>query len=89
MKITITDIIEWEEDTWLIAGDASHEGSRAVQRLLEQERVRKEDEEWKTGLPFTCEAEDLDDALDQYNEQFCQYDYLKAIDADYDCDEDF
>jgi hypothetical protein len=86
MKITITAITDWEEDAGQIAGDASHEGERAVERMLEEERAAKLDDEWTTGLPFACEAEDLEDALDQYNEKFCEYDYLKAADAD--CDED-
>lgn len=84
MKITITAITEWEEDDGLIDGDASHEGHRAVQRLLEEERVAKEDNEWTTGLPFTCKAADLDEALEKYNNKFCEYDYLKAVDADYE-----
>ncbi len=86
MKITIVGITEWEEDERQTAGDASHEGTRAVRRLLAEERDAKEDGDWTKGLPFVCEAESLDDALDQYNEKYCEFDYLKAVDADFDED---
>lgn len=87
MEFTITEITEWDEDRWLIDGDSSHENPRTVRRLVEQEHEEKEEGEWTKGLPFTCIAEDLDDALDQYNQKFCEYDYLKAIDAEYDARE--
>lgn len=83
-KFTINEITDWEEDSWLIDGDASHEGSRAVERLVEQEKREKIDEGKATGLPFTCEAEDIDEALEKYNEEHCEYDYLKAVECDYD-----
>ena len=83
-KFTITEITEWIEDDHVMAGDASHEGRRAVQRLLEEERVRKLDEGKAEGLPYECEAEDIEDALDQYNEEHCRYDYLKAAECDYE-----
>lgn len=54
MKIKITNILDWEEDTQMMDGDASHEGWRAVQSLLEEERVKKIDEEEAEGLPFVC-----------------------------------
>jgi len=84
MEFTITEITEWDEDRWLIDGDSSRENPRTVRRLVEQEREEKEEGEWTKGLPFTCIAENFDDALDQYNQKFCEYDYLKAIDAEYD-----
>ena len=83
MKIKITDITDWEEDSYMIAGDASHEGDRAVQRLLEGERVKKIDNGEAEGLQFVCEAEDIDEALQKYNDAYCEYDYLKAAECDW------
>ena len=84
MKITITEITGWEEDDHMEAGDASHIGWREVQQLLEDERVRKIDNgEWE-GLPFTCEAEDIEEALEMYNNEHCDYDYLKASECDWE-----
>ena len=78
MKIKIIEIIEWEEDSRLIAGDASRNGDRAVERLVEEEKIKKIDNGIAEGLPFICDAEDEDDALEQYNNAICEYDYLKA-----------
>lgn len=78
MKYTIIEVTDWVEDDALMAGDASHEGDRAVQSLLEEERVRKIDHGKADGLPFTCEAESEEEAIDKYNEQICDGDYLKA-----------
>jgi hypothetical protein len=84
MKIKITDITDWEEDTQMMDGDASHEGDRAVQRLLEEERVKKIDEgEWD-GLPFVCDAEDIEEAIEKYNDAYCEYNYIKATDCDWE-----
>ena len=84
MKIRINEITDWEEDTWLAAGDASHNGDRAIQRLLEAEKVEKIDNGKAKGLPFVCDAEDADDALQQYNDANCEYDYLKAAECDWE-----
>ena len=84
MKIKITDIIEWTEDIALTAGDASHNGNRAVQHLLEEERMQKIDNNKALGLPFICDAENEDDALEKYNNAHCKYDYLKAIECDWE-----
>lgn len=78
MKYTITEVTDWVEDHAKIAGDASHEGDRAVDVLLEGERARKLDFGEAEGLPFTCEAESEEEAIDKYNEQICDGDYLKA-----------
>lgn len=83
MKYTIIEITGWTEDNALIAGDASHEGDRAVQMLLEGERASKLDFGEAKGLPFTCEAESEEDAIDKYNERFCDGDYLKAETAEF------
>lgn len=81
----INEITDWEEDSHMMEGDASHEGLREVQKLLEEERVKKIDNgEWK-GLPYICEAENEIEALEKYNEKFCENDYIKAVEAD--CEE--
>jgi hypothetical protein len=68
----------------MMAGDASHEGDRAVQRLLEAERDKKIDEGNWDGLPFVCEAEDIEEAIEKYNDAHCEYDYIKATDCDWE-----
>lgn len=83
-KFTIIGITEWYEDDRLIDGDCSHEDPDDVRDMVNMEHERKECGDWIEGLPFTCMAENLDDALDQYNQKFCEYDYLKACDADYE-----
>ena len=84
MKIKITNILDWEEDTQMMDGDASHEGWRPVQSLLEEERVKKIDNEEAEGLPFVCEAKDEDEALEKYNEKFQSGAYLKASSCDWE-----
>jgi hypothetical protein len=82
-KWTILDITDWYEDTQMEAGDASHMGEGDVMRAKLDEYERKiEGGEWP-GLPFTCEARDADDAIQKYNDKFCDYDYYKATDADF------
>ena len=78
----INEITEWEEDTALIAGDASHEGYRAVQRLLEEERVKKIDDGYAKSLPFVVEADNEEEALEKYVEQCYKYEYLKPVKAE-------
>ena len=84
MRILITDITEWSEDHHMIAGDSAHEGDRHVQRVLENERQMKLDDKWKIGLPFECDAADVDEALEIYNNQFCKNHYLIATEADWE-----
>ena len=84
MKIKITNITKWEEDHHLIAGDASHNGDRAVQHLVEAERVSKIDNGNAPSLPFICEAEDEYEALEKYNAECCLYDYFIAVECDWE-----
>lgn len=77
-KFTIVEVTDWEEDSILISADASHEGYRAVQSLLEEERVQKIDKGKQKGVPFTCDAETEEDAIEKYNASICEFDYLKA-----------
>ena len=83
MQYIITDIIDWELDEHAIAGDSSHMSDGDIMRLkLEEYEKKIENEEWP-GLPFECEAESEEEAIDKYNEQFCDGDYYKATDADF------
>lgn len=81
MKIKIVEITEWEKDYQMINGDASHMGDREIRDLVAEEEDKKlySDEEWTLGLPFECEAENKEEALDLYNAKYCEFDYLKAI----------
>ena len=83
MKMTITEITGWWEDTAAEMGDASHVGDGDVMRLKLEEYERKvERGEWP-GLPFTCEAEDEDEAIEKYNAEHCESDYYKAEAAEF------
>ena len=84
MKLKIIEVIYWQEDTVLMDGDASHEGYRAIQQLLEQERVEKIDEGKAKGLPFICEADSIDEAVELYNNKYYELDYLKAGEVDWE-----
>ena len=86
MKMTIIEITDWQEDTAAEAGDASRMGDGDVMRLQLEEYERKiEGGEWP-GLPFTCEAGSKDEAIEKYNDKFCDYDYYKAVDAEFEED---
>ena len=84
MSIKITGITKWDEDYCMIVGDASREGVRNVQTVLESERVDKLDHGVASGLPFVCEAADEGEALDLYNDTYCYYDYLKASECEWE-----
>lgn len=84
MKIKITEITEWEKDERLMEGDASHEGDTSVQELVGEEEEEKQYGEWTKGLPFVCEAEDEEEALQKYNDEICEYDYLKAVGCEWE-----
>ena len=82
LKITITGITDHCKDEQIMDGDASHEGWASVNELYAAEyRHKVENNEWE-GLPFTCEAATVADAIDRYNDKFCEYDYIKAAGAD-------
>lgn len=82
----IIEITEWEKDYQLINGDASHEGDQALRDLVAEEEDKKlySNEPWTIGLPFECKAKNKHEALNLYNEKYCNYDYLKAIDCEID-----
>ncbi len=81
MRIRILDVKKWSENKRQISGDASDKGMRNVQRVLDNERWMKIDSEWKLGLPFECDAKDIDEALKIYNNRFCKNHYLVATEA--------
>jgi len=84
MKMTITEITGWTEDVQAEMGDASHMGDGDVMRLkLEEYEKKVEGNEWP-GLPFTCEAESEDEAIEKYNEEHCGSDYYKAESAEFE-----
>lgn len=81
-KFTITDITEWTRDDHEMAGDSCHmPESDVYYRLAAEMRKKVEEDEWP-GLPFTCEAEDEDEALEKYRRKFCDGDYITPCDAD-------
>lgn len=84
MKFTITEITEWDEDFHMEAGDACHMSDGDIMRLKLSEYERKiENHDWP-GLPFTCEADSREDAIDKYNQKNCDRDYYLASDADFE-----
>lgn len=82
-KFTIIEITDWEKDFQMMDGDSSHMPESDVHfKYAEEYKSKVEEGKWP-GLPFTCEAESKDDAIDKYNSAVCQYDYIQAIDADF------
>lgn len=84
MKMTITGITGWVEDEHMEMGDASHIGDLEVMKLKVAEHEKKiENNDWP-GLPFTCEADSPEEAVEKYNEQCCKYDYYLAEEAEFE-----
>lgn len=76
-RYVINEITDWEKDEAAVAGDMSHAPESEVLSLYAEEyRQKVENGRWE-GLPFTCEAADTLDALDEYIRQYCEYDYIK------------
>lgn len=87
MKYKILEITDWEKDVTEEMADSGHMSDGDIMRLELEEYERKiENSEWP-GLPFVCEAENEADAIDKYNEKFCDGDYYKATGADFDEEE--
>lgn len=97
VKAKLLEITEWRKDDQQVAGDASHEGDAAVMRLVADEIEAKQEEHTyePKGLPFeyefdiepeceewVTEDEVKDRLLDEYAEEFCEYDYLKPSDCE-------
>lgn len=87
MKFTIAEITDWEEDACEEMGDSGHMSDGDIMRLKLEEYERKvEGNEWP-GLPFTCEADSEEEAIEKYNERHCDGDYYKASGAEFEEDE--
>ena len=83
-KYTITAITEWEEDAYEEMADSGHISDGDIMRLKLDEYERKvERDEWP-GLPFTCDADDAEDAVEKYNRRCCGGDYYKAVEAEFE-----
>jgi hypothetical protein len=84
MKYKILEITDWEKDVTEEMADSGHISDGDIMRLeLEEYEKKIENGEWP-GLPFVCEAKSESDAIDKYNEKFCDGDYYRATDADFD-----
>ena len=81
-KITISAITEWEKDEHEMMGDSGHMSDDDITLGLAEEIRTKKEEGKAEGLPFTCFAEDREEALEKYNAAYCEYDYLKAADCE-------
>lgn len=87
-KYTIVEITDWEKDDHMMTGDMCHMPEADVYRFYADEYEKKiENGNWP-NLPFTCEAESEDDALDKYNETCGRFDYIRAIDAEFEVEGD-
>lgn len=83
-KFTIVEITDWEKDSHMMAGDSCHmPESDILLRYANEYKEKVEEGKWP-NLPFTCEAEDEDEALDKYNETCGRFDYIRAIDAEFE-----
>ena len=81
-KFTVVEITDWWRDDHEMAGDGCHmPESDILYRLAKETEEKVEDGKWP-GLPFTCEAEDEEEALEKYRLKFCDGDYIIPIDAD-------
>ena len=87
-KFTIVEITDWEKDSHMMAGDSCHiPESDILLHYANEYKTKVEEGKWP-NLPFTCEAEDEDEALDKYNETCGRFDYIRAIDAEFEEDDE-
>ena len=83
MLFKIVEINDWEEDVTEEMADSGHISDGDIMRLkLEEYEKKVEKGEWP-GLPFVCEAESEEEAVDKYNATHCEYDYYKATEAEF------
>ena len=80
-RYVINDILSYEKDHAQMAGDCSHIGEAEVYGALAVALHEILTDGWQ-GLPFECEAESEDDALEKYIAQYYQYGYIKPTEAD-------
>lgn len=81
-KYTVLEITDWEQDDHEMAGDSCHMSMADVYFKLAEEYKEKVDNGNWPGIPFTCDADDEDDAFEKYKQEHCEYDYIVPIDAD-------
>lgn len=83
-KVTIIAITNWERDEYEIVASSGHMSDGDIMRLeLEEYETKVENENWP-GIPFRCEAVNAEDAIDQYNQANCRFDYYKATEAEFE-----
>lgn len=87
-KFTIVEILDWQQDDHEIAGDSCHMAMSDVYFQLANELKEKAEEGNWPGLPFTCEAEDEDEALEKYREEHCSGAYVIPTSADIEEEEE-
>ena len=75
MSITILNITRYERDEALIGIQSSVLGGAIVARCVASELEQKARGVWR-GLPFVCNATSADDAIQQYIERHCEWDYI-------------
>lgn len=81
----ILDITEWDICRSEIAADCAHNGENYNIALGEaEERLTWLEMEGGDGLPYVCEAEDIDEAIAKYNENFQCGEYVQAVKADFE-----
>lgn len=74
MKMKTVAIEDWELDEHEMAGDSSRMSDHDIDELKVDEYNRK----IENG---ECDAEDEEDAIEQYNNECCCGDYYKATEA--------
>ena len=91
MKIKITEITDWERCEAEIGSALSHDTmSNVYAELAKEERIKNEERTWHKGLPFEYEAataeesEAVDEAIQAYAEQHCEFELLKPIGCEYE-----
>ena len=81
-RFRIYGITDWEKDEHMMEGDMSHMPEHDVLRLYADEYEKKvENDDWP-NIPFECEAKDEDEALEKYQSEVCEYDYIIPTGAD-------
>lgn len=79
----IIDITEWDVKRNEIAGVCSHTGDNYNIALGEaEEKIEELKTQGGEGLPFVCEAEDEEDALNKYNEKYYGEEDYQASEAE-------
>lgn len=84
MKIRITDVIDWYKDDAEMAGDCSHMPlSEVLFKEAEETAQKVERSEWP-GIPFVCDADGGESAMDKYIREHCYGDYIIPSDVQWE-----